>query len=255
MNQRLPVINLLSYIGLIVVNFLAVKIPYFGRTPGDVSDLYPNLLTPPSFAFNIWSFIYALLGIFTIYQAKSIYSKKKVIPTEVSATGLLFLVTCVLNFGWLLAWQAMYITWSFVLIFILWILLILIYYRLAILEKAVWQFTVPFSFYLAWVCVAALGNLNVMLIDLGFDFFGLTEEYWTASLIGIGIGGTLLVLYLNEDLWFTLVLMWAFFGIYVKNRELSEDGNWVITMSLTAIVVLLVAGSWVGWKKWNRKNQ
>lgn len=255
MLNKLLHINVIAYVGLIIINVLAIRIPFFGKTPGDVSDLFPNLLTPADFSFKIWSLVYSILGFFAFSQAKLLFQKNVVLPTEVSAIGLLFLFSCILNFSWLIAWQSLNIGWAFVFIFMLWMVLILIYYKLAQLEKPKWFYTVPFSIYLAWVCIAALANLNVLLIESEFDFFGLTEEYWTASLIGLGICGTLLVLYLNEDIWFTIVLIWAFFGIYIKNKRLSIDDNWIIYMSLFAIIILSVIAVLVGLKNWNNKNK
>ena len=75
------------------------------------------------------------------------------------------------------------------------------------------------------LAVAALANLNVLLIDLEFSFFGLSEASWTATLVGLGIFGGLLVLYINRDLWFALVLIWAFLGIYVKNSDGTAAGS------------------------------
>jgi hypothetical protein len=255
MNNRLPLINLLAYFVLVVVNAIAVRIPFFGKTPGDVSDLFPALLTPADFAFRIWSVIYVLLGVFAFTQARLLSRKEEPLPAEVSAIGLLFLLSCVLNFMWLLTWQSMHIGWAFLVIFILWITLIILYYQLAHVEEVRWMYMVPFSIYLAWMCIAALGNLNILLINSGFDFFGLTEEYWTATLIGIGIGGTFLMLYLNRDIWFTLVLIWAFFGMYVKNMEISKGDSPVVFMSLLAMIVLFVVGSWVGWRKWQTSKK
>ena len=198
--------------------------------------------------------VYLLLGVFVFDQAKLLFHRKDVLPSEVAAIGSLFVFSCMLNFLWLISWQSLHIALAFMLIFGLWVVLILINYKLAKLEKPKWVYTVPFSVYLAWVCIATLANLNVLLIDLEFNFFGLTEEYWTASLIGIGICGTLLVLYLNEDIWFTMVLIWAFFGIYVKNKQLSSEGNWVIFMSLFAITILTIVGSVVCLRKWKKRH-
>jgi hypothetical protein len=255
MKNRLPLINLLAYFVLVVVNAIAVRIPFFGKRPGDVSDLFPNLLTPADFTFKIWPVVYVLLGVYALAQAGTLFRKNETLKAEVSAIGFWFLISCLLNVSWLLAWQSMHIAWSFALIFALWLVLILIYYRLAMLDQAGWTFTIPFSFYLAWVCISSLANLNVLLLELDFGFFGLSQEYWTATLIGIGIGGTFLMLYLNKDIWFTLVLIWAFFGMYVKNTELSKGDSPVVFMSLLAMIVLFVVGSWVGWRKWQIRKR
>jgi hypothetical protein len=254
MSLRLPTINLFSYLSLVIFNFLAIRIPFFGRTPGNVSDLFPTLLTPAEFAFKIWWLIYVLLGVFAFYQIKSRPNEKEKIPKEVSAIGWLFFISCILNFVWLLTWQSMHIEWAFLSIFGLWIILITINYRLTILGNTHWAYRIPFSVYLGWVCVAALANLNIILINLDFGFFGLTEESWTALLIGIGVCGTFLILYLNQDLTFTLVLIWAFYGIHEKNYQLSNGENVIVSATIIAIIILVVAGSWVGWKKWNRKK-
>ena len=244
MNRQLPILNLVAYTGLVIVNYLAVQVPFFGKTPGDVSDLFPNPFTPADFAFHIWSVIYMLLGIYIYFQSKPIFQKQKMIPEEVTLIGHLFIATCVLNFGWLLAWQSMHIGWSFVLIFVLWILLILISHRLTMYRKGHWGFTIPFSVYLSWVSVAALANLNVWLIDLGFGFFGLAPENWAAALVVLGIFGGLLVFYLNKDYFFLLVLAWAYFGIYMKNSSVDQCLASAALVGISAVLIMCI-WSWV----------
>ncbi len=249
MLARLPLLNLLFYVALVIINFLAIQLPFFGKSPGDVSDLFPNLLTPADFAFKIWSVIYILLGVFIFAQTQA-WRRSRGIPPEVAAIGPLFLLTCLFNVAWLVTWQSLHIAWSFVSIFILWLLLMRLYYRLATLGSARWVYTLPFSVYFGWVCIAALANLNVLFMDLSVSFLGFPEEQWTTALIGLGIGGTLLVLYLNQDIWFTAVLIWAFYGIYSKNQAIGSADSWVVSMSLLAMVILTLAGLAVAWWKW-----
>jgi len=51
-------VNLLSLAGVLYVNYLAVALPMAGRTPADVSGMYPTLFTPAGFTFGIWGIIY-----------------------------------------------------------------------------------------------------------------------------------------------------------------------------------------------------
>ena len=236
MNKRLPIFNLIAYLGLVTVNLLAIQTPFFGKTPGDVSDLFANPFTPAHFAFKIWSVIYVLLGVYIFFQSKNIFEKEKTVPVEISVIGYLFIVSCLLNFGWLIVWQSMHIAWSFLVIFILWIVLIIINYRLTKYRDTHWAFALPFSVYLSWMSVAALGNLNILLMDIGFGFLGLTPESWAALLVVLGICGGFLVYFLNRDFWFLLVLAWAFFGIYMKNREVE---HMLPTVAMTGMVVIL----------------
>ena len=239
MKSYLSRINLLSYIVLIVVNLIALELPFFGRTPGDVSDLYTNMLTPANFSFKIWSVLYILLGAFVLYGYKKIDGK---IPKEVNAIAWLFTLTCLLNMCWLLTWQSLNIGWASIIIFIFWIILIVINYRLTKLGNARWYYRIPFGAYLGWISIASLANYNVYLIAHDFAFFGLSEAVVTAWLIGLGICGTLLVLWLNGDIWFTSVLIWAFFGIYIKNKDALDSSTVVVNMSLLAMIILAVAG-------------
>ena len=254
MNRLLPIINVFSYACLVIVNFLAVQIPFFGKSPGDVSDLYPNLLTPADFTFRIWSLIYISLAVFIYHQSKTLFSNDKQLPKEVSAIGIYFFISCLLNIGWLVTWQSLNIAWSFIMIFVLWIILILIYNRLDDLKEAKLVYAIPFSVYLAWVCISTMANLNVMLIDAGFDFFGMAEDNWTALLIFIGILGTVFVLYLRKDIWFTIVLIWAFFGMFAKNKLIAPEWNIVVYTSLFAMISLAVIASLLGVKKLRIKN-
>jgi hypothetical protein len=242
--KYLQIINLVAFVALAVFNFAAVRTPFFGRRPGAVSDLYPNPFTPPDFSFKIWPIIYTLLGIFAVHQASSLFDKNKSAPKEVREIGLLFLLTCLLNFIWLISWQSLHLPFSFVINVALWATLILIYYRLSPFSGSNWMFSLPFSWYLAWVAVAGLANLNVVLMDGGFGFFGLSPEAVAVWFCGIGIFGGLLVLYLNRDWWFTLVLLWALLGIYMKNGE-----GMVATACLIGMGILTLAGGRVAWQK------
>ena len=239
MKSKLTLLNAGCYFCVIVVNVLALQIPFFGRTPGDVSDLYPHMLTPADFSFSIWSVIYILLGVFIVYGFKLDEGNA---PKEVGAIGWLFVVSSLLNISWLLTWQSLNFGWATLSIFMYWIILIVINYRLTKLGHARWYFTIPFGVYLGWICVASLANHNVYLMVNDFSFFGLSEAVWTATLIGIGICGTLLVLFLNGDIWFTLVLIWAFFGIYMKNKDLSPIPTEVTYMTVFAMIFLTLAG-------------
>ncbi len=249
MNKTLPYLNVVSYITLIIVNILAVRIPLFGKSPGDVSDLYPTLLTPVDLTFRIWSIIYALLGIFIFVQAYDYIKKQKAMSNEVKAIGVLFSASCLLNIVWLFLWQSLYISFAFASIFILWLLLMYISYKLALVENASLIYTIPFSVYFAWISIATLAALNVLLINLDIPFMGFEEQTWTIAWLALGVLGTLLFQYLNNSIWFTLVIIWAYFGIYLKNKQLSIDDNFVVYACIIAMTILAVSALITGWTK------
>ena len=78
-NVRMHVLtigNVLAFLAVIVVNYLAVTLPIGGMTTGALSDLYPNLFTPAGLTFSIWGLIYLMVFGFVIRQIIDFYKKK-----------------------------------------------------------------------------------------------------------------------------------------------------------------------------------
>ena len=63
------IINVVTYLLTVIVNGLAVALPLNGLTTAEISDRFPVLVTPANYVFGIWSVIYLLLAVFTVYQA------------------------------------------------------------------------------------------------------------------------------------------------------------------------------------------
>lgn len=243
MKKYLPSINVIAYLLLVVINFLALQIPFFGNRPGDVSDLYAHPFTPADFTFKIWPVIYVLLGGYILYQSTTLFQTAEKKQAEVDIIGYFFLATSSLNVLWLLTWQSQQIPLAFLLIFSLWALLVLLNYRLTVYPKTNLMVYIPLSCYLGWVSVAGLANLNVLLMYVGFDFFGISPENWAILLVIItGVGG-LLLLYINANYWILLVIVWAFWGIYQKNIDLLHILPQV-TLGMMVMVLLVAVLAW-----------
>lgn len=58
---------LLVFIVSMIINALCGS-GKFGKSIGQVSDKYPTLITPPGYAFSIWSVIYTLWALFVVFQ-------------------------------------------------------------------------------------------------------------------------------------------------------------------------------------------
>lgn len=248
MKKMLASANLVTYIIVVIVNLLAISLPFFGHTPGDISDMYNDPLTPADFTFKIWSVIYVLLG-FYIYRQSQLFRPTSDLPPEVSLIGWLFVGTCICNVSWLLLWQSQHIALAFAAIFILWILLIVISYRLTMHGSVHWMTYIPFSVYLSWVSIATLANLNILFLEWGYDFFGYEPETWTMYLVLLGVAGGLLVLYLYQNVWFLLVLAWGLFGIYIKNSSVDHLLPQVTLTAIGAVLIMVVIGWRIGGRK------
>lgn len=72
----LAIVNVIAFVAVLVVNYLAVNLPIGGMTTGALSDLYPNLFTPAGLTFSIWGLIYLSLAGFVIWQLVDFYKKQ-----------------------------------------------------------------------------------------------------------------------------------------------------------------------------------
>jgi hypothetical protein len=238
---RFRAANVVAFVLVVVVNILANLLPLNGRTTASISDSYPTLIAPAGYVFSIWGIIYALLLIFTVFQALPSQRDKPFLRQ----VGYLFLLSSLANVSWLFLWHYGQIVLSILPMFVLLVSLILIYLRLQIdkpnaptLEKL--SVHVPFSVYLGWITVAPIANVAAAAVSLDLNGLGLGEVTWTVLVIIIALIITLGVIVTRRDFAYSLVLVWALVGIVVKQ---FDNQSIVLTAgaSVAVIMVTLVA--------------
>src|SRR4030043_1605754 len=99
------ILNLVGFLGSIIVNGLANALPLNNRNTGELSVLYPNLFVPAGLTFSIWGLIYLLLAIFVVYHLVSVSRKASEVPAFSQKIGILFFISCLANIGWIFAWD------------------------------------------------------------------------------------------------------------------------------------------------------
>jgi len=232
-------INIVAFVVTIVVNGLAGSTTLLGGvTSGQVSDLYPTLVTPAGFTFSIWGVIYALLLLFTVYQALPGNRDKPFL----SRIGLFFALSSVCNIGWLFLWHHDFVTYSLVLMFALLASLILVYLRLdigraAVSVKEMAFVHLPFSVYLGWISIATIANVSVALTAVSWDGWGIEPSAWAVAIICVALLLSFAMLALRKDVAFCLVVVWALVGILAKQSAHES----IVLASQIGIVLLLVA--------------
>jgi len=232
----LRAVNVGAFVLTVSVNALANILPLGGNTTAEVSDAYPTLLTPAGYVFSIWGIIYALLLVFTVYQA---YQNRE--TTFLSKISFLFLLSSLVNVSWLFLWHYEQIVPSVALMFLLLATLIAIYLRLQIGKgkvslKEKLCVHVPFSVYLGWITIAAIANVASALIAVNWDSWGLTAVTWASLLIIIALVVTLAVIVTRKDVAYSLVILWALGGIIVKQAAYE---NIVLTAEVSAVIVVI----------------
>ena len=229
--------NIIFFGLTVVVNSLAGGTTLIGgQVTAAVSDANPTLITPAGYVFSIWGVIYMLLGVFVVYQAFPSQQGKE----YQSKIGWLFVLSSLINIGWLFLWQFEYLSLSVVLMFLLLATLISIYVRLRIGKSAVslrerLAVQLPFSVYLGWITIASIANVAATLVSIGWDGFGISPETWAILVVAVALIITILMLFTRKDVAYSLVIIWALVGIGVK-----QSGNQTILM-LVEISAAIVA--------------
>ena len=245
--KTLQILNILGLAGVILINYLANAMPIGGNTTGELSGLYPSLFTPVAFTFAIWGLIYLLLLLFVIYQSRELFHPK-ISPRLrfLYRIDVWFFVSSVANISWIFVWHYQVVWLSVVIMLILLGALLVIYFRLGIGRRIVGQgerffVHLPFSVYLGWITVATIANIAAFLVKINWDGFGQSAEFWTALMIGVASAITMVILIMRKDLYFTLVILWAFFGILYK--RLTVDPQQSLAIWITAVTGIFLITS------------
>lgn len=144
---------------------------------------------------------------------------------------MLFIVSSVLNVTWLAVWHFDQVAIAFIIILVEWAVLAALYINVR-RTAATSAGRVPLSIYTAWITVAALANMAILItraLDGGIAFFnGLSVLALAAGVLALGY-----VMHRTyHDSAFPLVFLWAIVGIGAHVAEVS---------TITAVLVFILA--------------
>ena len=239
------VINWVLLAGVLAVNVLSVVLPLNGRTAGEIADSFHVLFEPAAYAFSIWGLIYLALLAFAVYQ---------LLPSQrdnprVRATDGLFAATCLANAGWLFAWHFGSYILSMVAILVLLFALSAIYLFQRNEEcrktNPKWSerlfVLVPFSLYLAWICVSAIANAAALLPWAGFTGMGVSAMGWAVIFSFLTAVLSVFMSLRHRELVFPAVVIWALGGEIIRQSRLQEIVVGCV-VAIGAVVVGAIAG-------------
>ncbi len=241
----LSILNLIGFLGTVVVNGLANALPLNNKTTGELSDKYPNLFVPAGRSFSIWGVIYIMLAIFVIYGLIISVKNNTQKTAFIENIGILFFISSLANIGWIFAWHYEVLPLSLVLMLVILGSLIAIYLRLHIgksdsTRSEKYLVHLPFSVYLGWITIATIANVTALLVSINWNTFGLGEQFWAVAVIIVGIAIALSVLFTRKDIFYCLVVDWALLGILLKRLADSTPVQSVIIISIIGMAVISV---------------
>lgn len=232
---------ILSLLMTLIINGLANALPINGQTTGDIANRLDILFVPANYVFGIWGLIYTFLILYAIYQA---------LPSQrdnilLRRIGWLFVLSNIGNSAWIIAFHYNQFFVSMIFMLIVLFSLIGIYIRAGIVTLPVknrdkWFIHIPFSTYLGWITVATIANATYVLYDNNWDGFGISQETWAVIMLVIATGIVSALILRTRDIAYTLVIVWAFTGIVVKQQAIPSVA---ITASVMTVVVLLTLGA------------
>jgi hypothetical protein len=215
------ILNLVGFLGTLVLNGLANALPLGGKGTGELSDLYPNLFVPAGLTFSIWALIYLLLAAFIVYQLVLALRKETGRSGFLEDIGILFFISSLANLFWIVAWHYEHVITSLLLMLLLLTALLKMYLSLRVglsdAEKGErYLVHLPLSVYLGWITVATIANVTAVLVNAGWGGLGFSEQIWTVLVLIVGTGITLGVVFTRKDIYYALVVVWAYAGIVIK---------------------------------------
>ncbi|MGE7877747.1 TspO/MBR family protein [Peribacillus muralis] len=227
------IFNLIFYLFVITMNFLANFLPFNGQTSGEVSDKLDVLFTPAGYVFSIWGFIYLLLALWVFRQFTGEHRNSP----ATKASFPWFALSCVLNGAWLLAWHYEYFLLSVFIIVALLATLLVTYTRIERVAHTGFDLF-PFSIYLGWVSVATIADISYYLTYIKWDGFGISKVGWTITMLIVATVLAFAFASKNRDWGYPLVFVWAFIGIGIRN-EANYPVITTISYILAAVILII----------------
>ena len=251
--QLLSLLNLMSVILAVGVNYYSQMYKINGNTVSEVSDKYSNLFTPAGYAFSIWGLIFMGMLIFAGYQFYLTYSKGLTM-NFISQGGGWFALANLGNAAWIVAWLYDYTLLSVGIMILVLISLIKVilntkmelwFAPLKTILFAWW----PISIYAGWISVATIANIAAYLVKIGWDGAPLTPFIWTIIMIVVATFLNVLIIYYRNMREFALVGVWALVAIHINHMD---DMPLIAIPAMFGALLILIYALYHGYK--NRKT-
>ena len=233
--------NILSLGFALVMNFLVGAQILDVPSIGEVSDRYATLLTPATYAFSIWSLIYALLVAFVVYQARDIFKPDKgnELPQKM---GVYFIVASILNGLWTYVFVSEQILLSVGVLAGLVISLFVVLYRLNIARDTptlktaalVWW---PLLIYAGWVTVACVVNVASWLKSINIELAPIAA----VTILSALFAGLVYLLVRRNMRELLLASAWGIAAIGVQQLQINDRFTLVAVSAFTVAALLVVA--------------
>ena len=237
---RLAVLNGLSVVLVLFVNYYSQTGGINNKTVGELSAKYNTLFTPAGYAFSIWGIIFLSLIAYSVYQIHLAIKVDKPLK-EHQQTGYLFALVNLGNASWIIAWLYEFTGLSVIIIVLMLVGLLRIITNTN-MERwdAPWKTIAfvwwPICWYAGWISVATIANVSAYLVKLGWTGGPLTETTWAVIMIVIATIVNLYMIWTRNMREFALVGIWALIAIFIRHQ------NELVSIAYPAIACAILLG-------------
>ena len=227
------ILTLISTLVVIVVNGLANILPLNGQGTGEISDRFAIYFVPAGYVFSIWGLIYLGLIIYSIFQGLP-SQKDDLVLNKIAP---FYWISSLANTAWIFLWHYEVFPITVVAMLVILASLLTIYVLLSKTKgKQKWLVKLPFSIYLGWISVATIANISQLLFSLNWDGFGLSGIFWAVIMITVAALLGLILAWRENDIFYSLVLIWALIGISISQSDIMP----VVISAWTGVVMLII---------------
>ncbi|OUC14039.1 MAG: hypothetical protein B0A82_13510 [Alkalinema sp. CACIAM 70d] len=240
--KPIAIATILATFGAIGVNSWFNRFPPQGKTIADLANTtYADVFfIPASYAFAIWGLIYFGLIAFSFYQLK--------LPPRyefVFQARPWLILACILQSLWVYTFVQQFLFASTVIMVALLLTIMQCYRLLGVGRKPLpnrdrWLLHYPFSIYLAWISVATIVNVSVLLHETGWKGWGIAAPIWTSIMMGIAALHAWAVYQQRQDRLYVLVIVWALVALVVRYLALPLISWMGVVFSLGLLALLLL---------------
>jgi hypothetical protein len=243
--QAVLVFSSVSFLFALVMNALANILPLNGLSTGEISDLYFNYFAPTGLTFSIWAVIYIGLSIYLFLRVKlKDQFLEKLTIKQLNQIDILFGISSLANGLWIISWHYLQFYFSLVWMIIILIALIAINQKI---RKISGKMFIPFRIYFGWITIATVANVTTLIVSDANQFRWLwnggevSQQILTLVILIIAITIGALTTFLQNDLYYGSVIVWALFGIYLRHTENFPEFG-IIMISRGALLGIFVIG-------------
>ncbi len=205
-----------------------------------ITERYDNAFVPAGWAFSIWGIIYLA---FIAYAVVGLLPKMRS-QTLFDRTAMPLALVNLLASAWIIAFKAEIMGLSQGIIMAMVVLGALGYrevYRTRREGKVSGWALVPWSLFLAWVCVATIAQTTISFVAAGWDGAPLDGATWASIMMVVALVLCVALSFVHRDFVIPVVFGWALLALWDANRGVAATGTSADVALASAVVAFAVA--------------